>query len=729
MKTVSMTKKIVAMFIIALILEILVFNFSTVKSLGNDPVAFSACIERYDTESGCEIIVDNLDMKISNLWINTDIPADVPVTYHITLTDDGNYYEYYLPEAVLTSGSKACNYVNLYPYGNVHYLKLTMDCPKEWVKDISANVKRPLLFNWGRFVAIFVILVFIFVEFENRIYVKVILTAVCMILWIGIGLFLTSSHKTFSEDQRPHHQQYKELAHVLKDGKVYLDYEPSEGLVNAPNPYDTIYLQANQIDYKADYAYYNGKYYVYFGIVPEVIAYLPYYLLTGRDLANHTAVFLFYSLYVMGIFGFFSLLWRRYFKDIDYGAYLLVSSFAAGIGNIVYVVFTADIYSVPIMAGLAFTALGLFFWMLAQEIESRLDQPGCKSRLCMIIGSLCMALVAGCRPQMLMYSLLIIPIFWPTIKGIFKQGQNTRNTQGARNVQDKQNTQDVQNVQDKQNTQDVQNVQNIRDKRGQNTQGVQNVQNIRDKRGQNTQGVLDIISLICPYIAIAIPIMYYNYARFGSVFDFGATYSLTNNDMNLRGFSIERLILSLGAFLFKLPNITGAYPFLKSSDMTYSYMGKLVTEYFFGGVLISNVLMYSLLWIGKYKKTIKDRGLWLLMGISVISSLIICIADANTAGILQRYTADFVLGFIILSSVMLFLIWGCEKSIDVNNGNLESANNRDNKKTSNLRMILKIGLLLEMVYSFLIVINNVSGINLYNTNPELFNIIWDVFRF
>ena len=33
-------------------------------------------------------------------------------------------------------------------------------------------------------------------------------------------------------------------------------------------------------------------------------------------------------------------------------------------------------------------------------------------------GSSCMALIAGCRPQLLLTSLLIIPIFWDTI---FKQ--------------------------------------------------------------------------------------------------------------------------------------------------------------------------------------------------------------------------------------------------------------------------------------------------------------------
>lgn len=59
------------------------------------------------------------------------------------------------------------------------------------------------------------------------------------------------------------------------------------------NPYDTIALQAAGIGYRADYAYHNGKYYVYFGIVPVLLLYLPYYLLTGGALQNYVAVFVF----------------------------------------------------------------------------------------------------------------------------------------------------------------------------------------------------------------------------------------------------------------------------------------------------------------------------------------------------------------------------------------------------------------------------------------------------
>ena len=57
-------------------------------------------------------------------------------------------------------------------------------------------------------------------------------------------------------------------------------------LMELKNPYDTSYLLANAIPYLADYAYYEGKYYVYFGIVPELLFYLPCLALTGRGVSE-----------------------------------------------------------------------------------------------------------------------------------------------------------------------------------------------------------------------------------------------------------------------------------------------------------------------------------------------------------------------------------------------------------------------------------------------------------
>ena len=47
------------------------------------------------------------------------------------------------------------------------------------------------------------------------------------------------------------------------------------------------------IDYKWDTAFYNGHQYIYFGVLPALIIFLPFYLLTNKYLKISIVVFAF----------------------------------------------------------------------------------------------------------------------------------------------------------------------------------------------------------------------------------------------------------------------------------------------------------------------------------------------------------------------------------------------------------------------------------------------------
>ena len=61
------------------------------------------------------------------------------------------------------------------------------------------------------------------------------------------------------------------------------------------NPYDTIALQAAGIGYRADFMPITMGNIMYFGIVPVLLLYLPYYLLTGGALQNYVAIIVFFA--------------------------------------------------------------------------------------------------------------------------------------------------------------------------------------------------------------------------------------------------------------------------------------------------------------------------------------------------------------------------------------------------------------------------------------------------
>lgn len=669
-------KKYLVFLITTVLLELMVFNFSSVRSVFNKPVDLT----EYSRCDGIEMHIEGLDLKINNLYVDYDPIEHLPLTFQINTTDEGDFFEYPLGEHTIALNTPSTRYMNIHGYGNTHSLifYFSEDNPVDPARiSVFANVKRPLFINAWRMIAVYLILCFIFaLKADGRAFgsllakekgsersVQMCFTILMMVIWIVAGYLCTSSHLLFNEESKPHHQQYKELAEALCRGSVVLDYKPSEGLLDAPNPYDTIYLQANGIEYRADYAFFNNKYYVYFGIVPEVLLYLPYHMLTGQGFPNHAAVFVFYAMFVVGTFMLFKRLCDRYFPDVSFASYLIISSATVTFGPFAYLYFTADIYSVPVMAAMAFTVFGLYLWSngiyYAQKERTSSDDRQRKTCTILtimsyIIGSLSMSLVAGCRPQMLFFSLLAVPLFWDEV--ITKRELFSKKSIGRS------------------------------------------------------------ISICAPYVFSAALVMWYNAMRFGSVFDFGATYSLTNNDMNLRGTSISRMLSGLWIFFFKLPLFTERFPYLHTTQFDFDWMGRITTEHYYGGAISCCALTWVIFLAGYFKKEIKERRLTFVFGISLFGSAVIGMLDADRAGVLQRYASESFFGIAIATALMLFTI-------------MDTLYKEKSRGYALAVGLLKAGTLLGLAYTFMTICNTDSGITLVKYNPELFYRIASIFSF
>ena len=61
-----------------------------------------------------------------------------------------------------------------------------------------------------------------------------------------------------------------------------LDIVPDSRLAALDNPYDSQLRNTSEIPYLWDRAYFNGKYYSYFGIAPLILAYEPVYIIFGK---------------------------------------------------------------------------------------------------------------------------------------------------------------------------------------------------------------------------------------------------------------------------------------------------------------------------------------------------------------------------------------------------------------------------------------------------------------
>lgn len=90
----------------------------------------------------------------------------------------------------------------------------------------------------------------------------------------------------------PQGDYYNLLVHGFLDGRLSLKADVAPALAAAPNPYDPA-QRPSGVPVLHDASLYHGRYYIYYGVVPAVIALLPFRVLTGVDLPLPFAIIAF----------------------------------------------------------------------------------------------------------------------------------------------------------------------------------------------------------------------------------------------------------------------------------------------------------------------------------------------------------------------------------------------------------------------------------------------------
>lgn len=406
--------------------------------------------------------------------------------------------------------------------------------------------------------------------------------------WDGESRITFTQH--ISDWQNDSAAQYGALAHSLLNGRLDLQRDPPAAMAEMQNPYDTAARQSAAPDALWDVAYYQGRYYVYFGIVPCLLFQLPFELLTGvPDLPPSLAMIVMAWLLILAVFGLVRQAAQRWFPSASAAACLLAAAGIAGGSQVYYLLLRPSVYEYAILCGAAFVLLALWQWLCAANTPV---QHHGKIMLHMALGSLCMALVAGCRPQMELFAVLCLPIFWP--------------------------------------------------------------QYIRQKRLRSKQGITEAIAFVMPVILVALGLMAYNAARFGSPFDFGANYNLTSNDMTHRGFRIGRLAPALFTYFLSLPVVQAVFPYLAGTKMQTNFMGMTITEVFYGGALVSLPLLWAFAALPLLRRRMaRQKDLRAMVLLPVLLAVILAALDCQMAGVLYRYLSDYLTPLLFAAA----LVW------------------------------------------------------------------------
>lgn len=604
--------KIILIFIIAIFLEVIVFNITSYRTLlGNYE------IKTY-TEEDTELIkspegkrylkISDIDTEVGTFKV--ELKRYKTITEYRVLYSDETSKEFWgLASKNYIEGDEKSHYIPLYLSGKTNSLILSLDediYEAEALDKIVLNEKIPFEFNTARFISVFGILIFIYAlknanvfkeEYSKKSlkqeYILLGIVAVFFLILSFINTYSSSepsvNENSFFNFSTTQGMYNKDFVDSLREGKVYLNFEPSKEFLELEDPYDMQERSKlkREVDFKWDTAYYKGKFYVYFGILPALLIFLPYNLITGEYLKLSVVTYGFSILIFILLKEILLKLLSRYFEKIKFKTvvYYLIILLSGTL--ILYANGMSRFYEVVIISGLYFVLQGIYFILKSLEEDKN-------KHLNIFIGCLCMALSVACRPTDLFASLLILPYLIKLFVNYIKQIKNNK----------------------------------------------LNLTKL-------------ILAVAIPYLTVGSALMWYNYIRFENVFDFGSKYQLTINNMvelESRAASIPTGII---CNLFSIPKFIPDFPFITHSNDTAIFYGYYYIENMIGGVFAIAPICLAIFFIAKFNKKIKNKELKVVVNSLTIIGIFLAIISTAMAGSNQRYLIDYI-WMLIFAGILIF---------------------------------------------------------------------------
>ena len=203
-----------------------------------------------------------------------------------------------------------------------------------------------------------------------------------------------------------YHHQYELLAESFLNGHLYLDYNDiDEKLLAMDNPYDAKERKKLGISVHWDHAFYKGKYYVYFGVAPTILVFLPYRIIIGHALSTYHATQLFTTLFIIGLFLLLYTIRKYFYKESKFSNYLLLSV-ALSVLSILGCITHPELYCTAISSGLCMAIWSIYFYIRAIYGDNSLN----KAIFLAAIGGLFGALTFACRPPIGLINIVEIPL-------------------------------------------------------------------------------------------------------------------------------------------------------------------------------------------------------------------------------------------------------------------------------------------------------------------------------
>lgn len=362
-----------------------------------------------------------------------------------------------------------------------------------------------------------------------------------------------------------HKDQYEHLAESFVEGHIDLQYgywDPK--LFQLENPYDYDERIGEGVFCQWDHAFYDNHYYMYFGVVPVLVLFLPFRMIFGVRFLTFLGTAVFTSLFIIGVFELFRLMKRHIFTEMPEKTRLLMAA-AVSLAATWYAMDCPTIYCVAITSALCMEIWSMYFYVKAVW-GSKQEAAAMKAAF---FGALFGALAFGCRPTIALANLLAIPMFIVFLR--------------------------------------------------------KNRMSLRFWRR--------MLFVVSSYLVIGIGLMYYNYIRFGSPFEFGQAYQLTITDQTAYGNMAD--------------NISWAVIFSSLKENYFDWKGLCWNfPYFqFSGAFINFpmfILSVAGLFVPAVRKQLHRRNLLgLTIGMACMPVVITVLDAIWVPWLTERYRMDF----------------------------------------------------------------------------------------
>lgn len=413
---------------------------------------------------------------------------------------------------------------------------------------------------------------------------------------------------------------YFEMTDAFLERSLSLLHRPSNSLLSAERPYDITYRQRYGVTYFWDRAFYNGRYYSYFGAIPVVFLFLPFKLLTGLNLPVGFALLIFSILTIIGLFALMRRIAAIFFPRAPFGTLILAALAVTALSNVAWALRRGMIYELAIVSGMALSIWAVYFALVGGAALFRAEASGRKTVAAILsafAAGCCASTAVGCRPTTVFAFLWILAI---------QIGFRLRSRPTAKKW---------------------------------------------------LLGAMAAFAL--PVLIIAAVLMRYNDQRFGSILEFGFRYQLSFPNASRETFSAApgALLLSALAYLFHPFAISYEFPFIAPARfIPLPFNGYLVHEAFMAGIF-GFPLMLGLPLLGPVWETLRQKKLTPLIigGLLAAGGMLL---TASAVAVIYRYLIDFgwILAVIAACAWLAWIENPAERTVGTAGGS-GSAKDRD----------------------------------------------------